>query len=230
MPQHEASLADLLTAEDFDKTEVLLSSNPHPVSGYAHGPIPNNNPGWLPQSIIERSQGGDIRPQILARDIEAGMVSNPPANPMVAMNRTNGLVCDVEVAPGIMCGYTYNTQATLRKHLRNEHPGATINLKTQSRSPMDARLGRNALKLWVLTGGWRRARYQHEPGAGSDNSLIREYCNALERIAREDPEFASRWGTMFHRPACAASEDHEDSGAVVGSGLDILYGPSPSRS
>lgn len=37
MPQHEASLADLLTAEDFDKTEVLLSSSPYPVSGYAHG-------------------------------------------------------------------------------------------------------------------------------------------------------------------------------------------------
>lgn len=117
--------------------------------------------------------------------------------------------CDVEYFTGIMCGMTYNTQGELRKHLRNGHPGAsklipslhllvlslkcpnslTVLIKTAHgvtacpKSMADIANGMNALKLWVLSGGWRNATYFHEPGQGSQNSLIRQYCDALERIA-----------------------------------------------
>jgi hypothetical protein len=43
--------------------------------------------------------------------------------------------------------------------------------------------GTNALKRWVLTGGWRNAVYYYEPSFGAERSLIRKYCDALERIA-----------------------------------------------
>jgi hypothetical protein len=43
--------------------------------------------------------------------------------------------------------------------------------------------GIDALKHWCLTGGWRKANYYHEPGYAPKHSLIRQFCDALERIA-----------------------------------------------
>jgi hypothetical protein len=53
--------------------------------------------------------------------------------------------------------------------------------------------GQNALKRWVLTGGWRDARYVREPGRGPEGGLVARYADACERIAREDEEFRRKF-------------------------------------
>ncbi|KAK5790250.1 hypothetical protein VI817_007537 [Penicillium citrinum] len=68
-------------------------------------------------------------------------------------------------------------------------PGKTSDLQNES--------AECALKRWVLFGGWREALYLNEPGRGV--GLIEEYCDGLETIAKEDPDFALRFGTRFHR-------------------------------
>ncbi|EED15777.1 hypothetical protein TSTA_009020 [Talaromyces stipitatus ATCC 10500] len=54
--------------------------------------------------------------------------------------------------------------------------------------------GENALKHYVLTGGWRNAHFIKEPDLPK-SSIIDYYCDSLERIAN----FAKKWGTSFHR-------------------------------
>jgi len=41
----------------------------------------------------------------------------------------------------------------------------------------------NTLKLWVLSGGWREAKYRMEPIRLHSGSLIDMFCEDLERIA-----------------------------------------------
>lgn len=59
--------------------------------------------------------------------------------------------------------------------------------------------GQHAIKSFVLSGGWRKARYVHEPGRGPLGDLLDTYATACETIAMNDPEFASQFGTRFHR-------------------------------
>ncbi|KAJ5151266.1 uncharacterized protein N7482_010518 [Penicillium canariense] len=191
-----------LTRADFETPEVLNACNPDFLTGYVHGPIPNNNPGWLPLAVIDRVlQSGRVS-LIKASDITDGLARNPPANPLVTLNKENGLVCDIAIYDPIMCGMSFNTQAQLRKHLRNVHPGATANITSRPKSTADISNGINSLKLWVLSGGWRDAIYMYEPGRGPEKSVIGRYCDALERISREDLDFAHKYGTQFHRRPC----------------------------
>lgn len=107
-------LSLLMTKDDFDCPEVLNAVNPHPVTGYAHGmicpnhnkkillhsvltillsgPIPNNNRGWIPMPVIDRSLAARRPVPIMAADIAEGLTKNPPPNPMVKLNKENGLV------------------------------------------------------------------------------------------------------------------------------------------
>ncbi|KAJ5676168.1 hypothetical protein N7462_009065 [Penicillium macrosclerotiorum] len=108
------------------------------------------------------------------------------------------------------------------------YPGATTPTTRipLSRSAMEA--GSVALKRSVLTGGWRDADYWCDPGRGSDSSVIRAYCDALEQIAREDPDFAQKYGTQFHRP-CGTGELLQSnyrvtSGAADGTTMAVIPG------
>ncbi|OKP10790.1 hypothetical protein PENSUB_3610 [Penicillium subrubescens] len=109
------------------------------------------------------------------------------------------VICDVELSQGILCGKSYNTQGELRKHLRNQHPGAIEAITACPKSLDDMTNAIDALKRWCLTGGGRQAIYYPEPGYAPKNSLIQQFCDALERIAQEDPSFGQKWGTQFHR-------------------------------
>lgn len=44
-------------------------------------------------------------------------------------------------------------------------------------------LSSSALKRFVLLGGWRNARYVHEPRFGPTQGILNEYAIACERIA-----------------------------------------------
>ncbi|KAI2670580.1 hypothetical protein LCP963914a_9838 [Penicillium roqueforti] len=59
--------------------------------------------------------------------------------------------------------------------------------------------GVNAIKRYVLTGGWRNAIYSKEPGRAQPESVLGVFCDALENIARNDAAFAAEYGTQFHR-------------------------------
>ncbi|KAA8647608.1 uncharacterized protein ATNIH1004_006302 [Aspergillus tanneri] len=68
--------------------------------------------------------------------------------------------CDIAVNGNQMCGQP------LRRHIRNAHPGATLN-PFRTNIPQAERIaGENALKRWILSRGWRTARYVKEPGEG----------------------------------------------------------------
>ncbi|KAA8651691.1 uncharacterized protein ATNIH1004_000587 [Aspergillus tanneri] len=88
----------------------------------------------------------------------------------------------------------------LVRHIRNAHPGATLN-PFRTNIPQAERIaGENALKRWILSRGWRTARYVKEPGEGPMYGIIQDYCNFLEQLAQEDNDFAQQFGTEFHRP------------------------------
>ncbi|KAJ5745264.1 hypothetical protein N7520_010446 [Penicillium odoratum] len=63
----------------------------------------------------------------------------------------------------------------------------------------------NALKKWVLHHGWRDAMYAIEPVRMHPDSLIDQFCETLDHIARHDKSFARRFGHHFHRHAAYLS-------------------------
>ncbi|KAA8643697.1 uncharacterized protein ATNIH1004_010471 [Aspergillus tanneri] len=160
-----------LSREDFDNPEVAGAVNPHPDYGYFHGPIPNPNPTWRPHP--------DPRTPVTTADNE-----NAPTSWFKAVG-INSMVCDIAVNGNQMCGQPVGSQIALRRHIRNAHPGATLN-PFRTNIPQAERIaGENALKRWILSRGWRTARYVKEPGEGP---------------IQEDNDFAQQFGTEFHRP------------------------------
>ncbi|KAF5858235.1 hypothetical protein ETB97_004641 [Aspergillus alliaceus] len=184
-----------LSREDFDNPEVAGAVNPHPDYGYFHGPIPNPNPGWRPHP--------DTRTPVTTADNEGA------PTPGSRLSGINGMVCDIAVNGNQMCGQSIASQIALRRHIRNAHPGATLN-PSRTNIPQAERIaGENALKQWVLSKGWRTARYVKEPGEGPKYSLIQDYCDFLEELAQEDNEFAQKFGTEFHRPKPGKVSSHK---------------------
>ncbi|PYH90162.1 hypothetical protein BO71DRAFT_412813 [Aspergillus ellipticus CBS 707.79] len=53
---------------------------------------------------------------------------------------------------------------------------------------------------WVLTRGWRTARYVNEPRVRPPNGYVHVYATACEVIARGDANFAATHDTVFYRP------------------------------
>ncbi|KAJ5081544.1 hypothetical protein NUU61_009808 [Penicillium alfredii] len=187
-----------LTRGHFDISQVHSAVNPNPLVGYAHGPIPNNNIGWKPQAWHDAIAAGLRKYDIKAGDI--ANADNPPPNPLVLLNKENSLVCDILVdGSQTMCGLTFEKQPAFRRHLRNEHSGATFIPDRRAKTALEMLAGQNALKKWVLTGGWRDAMYLNEPGRGPETGPIGHWCDALERIAREDADFRRQFGSRFHR-------------------------------
>ncbi|OOQ86329.1 hypothetical protein PEBR_21913 [Penicillium brasilianum] len=119
------------TRDQFDNYAVLNAVNPDPLLGYAHGPIPNNNPGWKPAAYTAAVAAGNVRYDIKAADIAA----TPPPNQAVVLNKENTGVCDIVVnPPAQMCGMVFSEGPALRRHIRNEHSGAIVNPSRRSKT------------------------------------------------------------------------------------------------
>ncbi|KAA8651134.1 uncharacterized protein ATNIH1004_000012 [Aspergillus tanneri] len=167
-----------LSREDFDNPEVAGAVNPTPttVTSRSH---PEPNP--------------------------TAPTPGPPhtyaPTPGSRLSGINSMVCDIAVNGNQMCGQPVRSQIALRRHIRNAHPGATLNpFRTNIPQAERIRAKSYALKRWILSRGWRTARYVKEPGEGPMYGIIQDYCNFLEQLAQEDDDFAQQFGTEFHRP------------------------------
>jgi hypothetical protein len=180
------------TSQDFDNAAVLASANPSKF-GHHHGPVPNLNHDWVPAAVAAALAAGRRAPSVTA-----AMNTDAP-NAGAVMSMVNGLVCMIDVNGGRMCGMTFSDQPTFRRHCRTAHPGALANPSRKNVSQPEEIAGENALKLYVMSQGWRSARFQRDPGRCQPESLISIYATQLETIAATDPAFAAQWGTRFHR-------------------------------
>ncbi|KAJ5992411.1 hypothetical protein N7451_008135 [Penicillium sp. IBT 35674x] len=214
-----------LTRKDFDNPEVLNARNPHPHWGFTHGPM--FDPNVVLKTPVnsddedEDEDEIDVKPII---DIECvfgefmelvesqgafgvestaqtkhELVIPRPPRQMLLINPHNSGICDIIVVlPDIMCGFKAKNGSEMHAHLRTAHHGAIVR-------PMRHNMNHawntsvNTLKRWVLTGGWREAKYRMEPIRSGRGSLIDLFCQDLERIAREDASFAAKYGCQFHR-------------------------------
>lgn len=174
----------MLRRLDFENDAVAWrTANPSPF-GYHHGPVPY----WHQQQLANANPNADTD--------AAQLLSFPP----MTISKVNTGVCDVEIdGTGSMCGTVFRDQPSLRRHLRDAHPGAAHNPTRVNVTAAEKLEGQNALKRWVLTGGWRGARYIKEPGRGPEGGLVARYADACERIAGEDAEFRGKFGERFHR-------------------------------
>ncbi|CAI7624208.1 unnamed protein product [Penicillium glandicola] len=69
------------------------------------------------------------------------------------------------------------------RHIYRYHPGAANLLDANHLDIEETTAGMNAIKRWVLMGGWRNALFLSEPGQAPSTTLIGYYCDMLEKIA-----------------------------------------------
>jgi hypothetical protein len=164
----------MFSRADFDNEEVAWRAINPSSFGFHHGPIPYSRQQRA-NAATPANQAQPVYPK--------------------AVSKVNTGVCDVETdGIGTMCGTIFHDQTSLRRHFRNAHPGAAAN-PTRTNVAIDEKLqGENALKRWVLMGGWRNARYVRDPGRGPKNGLVAQYADACEEIASEDEEFRRKFG------------------------------------
>lgn len=173
----------MLKRIDFENDEVAWRAANPSSSGYHHGPVPY----WHHQQLVANANA-------------APNANHAPVIPAVTVSKVNTGVCDVEIdGTGCMCGTVFRDQPSLRRHLRDAHPGASHNPTRVNVTTEEKIQGEKAVKRWVLTGGWRDARYVREPGRGPEGGLVARYADACERIAGEDEEFRRKFGEFFHR-------------------------------
>ncbi|KAJ5910742.1 uncharacterized protein N7473_000045 [Penicillium subrubescens] len=183
------------TRAEFDNNTILNAPNPDPLLGYAYGPIPNNNPGWKPTAYTTAIAAGNLRYDIKAADIAA-----TPRQTQLLFSTRRTQVCDIVISPpSQMCGLVFPEGPALRRHIRNEYSGAVVNPSRRAKTQPEIIAGQNAIRRWVLEGGWRDASYLHKPGRGPDNGMVGHWASALERIAATDAQFAVQYGTRFYR-------------------------------
>ncbi|KAI1084217.1 hypothetical protein F5B20DRAFT_524052 [Whalleya microplaca] len=165
--------------------------------GYHCGPITNANPGWIPARQTAARAAGTAVPAITTGD------NASPPNAAAALSSMNGGVCWVLLNDGVnMCGVALAGQPALRRHMRSFHPGAVTNPRRAQTSIGEENAGTNALKRYVVSGAWRRAQFNREPGRGPENGLIERYATACELIAAKDAVFRANFGDglgNFHR-------------------------------
>ncbi|KAL2055457.1 hypothetical protein ABVK25_004265 [Lepraria finkii] len=174
------------------------------ADGYHHGPIPNNNPGWVPprqataqaaSAASEAAGTGRLPiPPVLASD----NIDNPP-NPAVAMSTLN-----TGVYGGAMCGVVFNAAPALDSNVATRERGTQVHNPARVNTPGNVRNdGNNAIRLFVVSQGWRTANYVHEPGRGPIGGPLDRFATECETIAAADPAFAASFGTRFHRDPAA---------------------------
>ncbi|KAI0143462.1 hypothetical protein GGR57DRAFT_365994 [Xylariaceae sp. FL1272] len=190
---------------------VAAATNPSPF-GYHHGPIPNLNSGWAPPSSRQAASTNaqPTPPFPPRRAILAAENENAP-NPGMTLSSINTGVCDIDLGGNVMCGTVVADQPSLRRHIRTAHPGALCNPKRINTAPAEEAAGQNAIKSWILSGGWRRATYVREPGRGPVGGFIDRFASACEAIAELDPVFAAQYGRQFHREALPLSSSSSSS-------------------
>ncbi|KAJ5203038.1 hypothetical protein N7449_005117, partial [Penicillium cf. viridicatum] len=90
------------------------------IWGYAHGPIPDNNPHWKLKT--SRNEYISRREQALA------LTSRRPQAPMVTLNHhitlANENSCDISVQAAQMCGTSFPHKGCLTRHILSFHAGA----------------------------------------------------------------------------------------------------------
>ncbi|KAJ6139268.1 hypothetical protein N7471_005754 [Penicillium samsonianum] len=183
--------------EDFDNPDILNAVNPHPKWGYMHGPIVDRNPAWVPSAHREFPSR-----RIKAKELTLGLLLDPPDHPLNIASRYNGLVCDVKVDKTQMCGKTFGSLRSFDMHMEMYHPACFVpSLVANFNEGASSHAAKNAMKRWILTGGWRDASYRYEPGRCKPKSPIGRMCDELEEIA-----------TVQLSPR-TNPEDHEDSDA-----------------
>ncbi|KAJ9219326.1 hypothetical protein DTO169C6_8298 [Paecilomyces variotii] len=174
---------------------VLSAGNPTNY-GYHHGPVPNPNPTWIPDShAAAKQENKKSMPAITAEE------NARAPTPGSSISSVNGNICWVQVNADspLMCGKVINSQPALRRHMRTAHPGATSNrsAETSNITADEKTIGLHALIKYVLLGKWRDADFIHEPYAGS--MLIEGIATSCEEVARADNEFRNSYGSQFHR-------------------------------
>lgn len=52
---------------------------------------------------------------------------------------------------------------------------------------------------YIRSGGWRNDVFMNEPGRGPAASTIGNWADCMTTLARNDDDFAARYGSIFHR-------------------------------
>ncbi|PSR80088.1 hypothetical protein BD289DRAFT_76778 [Coniella lustricola] len=154
-----------LQAADFTTAVTTGSTNPS-VFGYHHGPIPNPNPGWVPERIRLALANGITRPPAL----NAQDVANPP-NPASVLSSINTLVCDIDLGGGQMCGRVFGDQPTYRRHVRTFHPGAVTNPARKNTSIAENLSGSKSVHTHEYSGGWSHWNSNADPPSTVPSNL-----------------------------------------------------------
>ncbi|KAK0648259.1 hypothetical protein B0T16DRAFT_388527 [Cercophora newfieldiana] len=131
----------------------------------------------------------------------------------------NTLVCDV-ITGGVddeMCGKA-RSKWHMRRHINHVHAGAVAaKQKRHKGSLKDGELpfARKAIVLFVLSGGWRDAKYLHEPIVAAETHDIKRIADTAEDLARGDEEFAESWGTVFNRASVGRGDKGKEKAHAV---------------
>ncbi|KAJ9292919.1 hypothetical protein DTO027B5_9246 [Paecilomyces variotii] len=191
---------------------VLSAGNPTNY-GYHHGPVPNPNPTWIPDShAAAKQENKKSMPAITAEE------NARAPTPGSSISSVNGNICWVQVNADspLMCGKVINSQpAVSPMRVLHMHNMLTVEVTTpyEDRTPGgdaetsnitadEKTIGLHALIKYVLLGKWRDADFIHEPYAGS--MLIEGIATSCEEVARADNEFRNSYGSQFHRRVSSA--------------------------
>lgn len=171
---------------------ISSATNPSEY-GWHHGPIQNPNASWLPDRQRLAKANDEKVPNVTVDENDSA------PNPMLTLSGVNGLICDVLLDDTRMCGMTFTQQPAFRRHLRTQHPGCFKRGSRVNLTSAEVIEGENALKLWVLSGGWKEAEYFHEPNMGPKDGLIGRFVMQFEKEAETNEEFAEEYGNCFRR-------------------------------
>ncbi|KAK4450444.1 hypothetical protein QBC34DRAFT_493738 [Podospora aff. communis PSN243] len=164
------------------------SLNPHRLFGYFHGPIPNYNHGWWPVGVVA------------AIDITEEKNSEAPNTDRPASQTRSGKIQDRQE----QCA-----ESQSRRNLPSADtcdpgtPAPYVTSHERSRGVNGhgkAGAARLALVHWVVSGGWRDARYETRPDVKAEIHDVKLIADIAEHIATNDEVFAGKWGTEFNRP------------------------------
>ncbi|KAJ9200952.1 hypothetical protein DTO021D3_4590 [Paecilomyces variotii] len=110
---------------------------------------PSANMRLPPPSITELLLVTNVLPDVLL--IKKRQQSRGRGRP----RRSPGRKTKTNVNGDSMCGALICEQPALRRHIRQQHPGAILNTTQRNVTIQEEVAGQNALKRRVLTGGWK---------------------------------------------------------------------------
>ncbi|KAI1406806.1 hypothetical protein F5Y13DRAFT_196784 [Hypoxylon sp. FL1857] len=174
--------------DELDANNAPYTISPPVLNGielHVVGLIPETNPGF---GLINGTNAG-YQSIMLAAPIPPQLVT-----------RATPHVCFVAVGTNLACGQVFQNANTLWRHLYNVHSGQAV--PHQARGPinrMEMAMANTAMRRFVVTGEWRRFRFDQEPGNPPFSPLTR-FAQECELIAQHDDKFRDRFGRHFLRP------------------------------